>query len=206
MRGFNAKLSLCETQKRQISLNRFPCSKNMAEQVSTAVIYVQSLQKNSAYLELTSNADVEAQKTRLRLLGNPFAVVAESAPSHIQMELIELLFWRIAEFAKTFTWRSCWNLLVKMKKSLYLYFSKKFGRETCSHYLPNSNVLFQTLRFSSELTLSAKTVGLIEITCQTFCSMLIRHCISLLKTYEIFLLRYFRPMQKDIFSRPTFFS
>jgi len=92
VRGFNAKLSLCETQKRQISLNRFPCSKNMAEQVSTAVIYVQSLQKNSAYLELTSNADVEAQKTRLRLLGNPFAVVAESAPSHIQMELIELLF------------------------------------------------------------------------------------------------------------------
>ncbi|KAL7868449.1 hypothetical protein SRHO_G00098330 [Serrasalmus rhombeus] len=35
-------------------------------------------------------ADFEAQKSRFELLSNPFAVDVESAPSNLQMELIEL--------------------------------------------------------------------------------------------------------------------
>ena len=105
----------------------------MAEQVSTAMIYVQSLQKNSAYLELTSNADVEAQKTRLQLLGNPFAVVAESAPSHTQMELIELLFWRIAEVAKNFHMTIMLKLISKNEEvPISLFFQKIRARNMFS--------------------------------------------------------------------------
>jgi len=58
-------------------------------QVSPAVSPVQRLQKNSAYLESTSNADF-SMKSWFQLLSNPFAVFVESAPSHMQMELIEL--------------------------------------------------------------------------------------------------------------------
>jgi len=65
--------------------------------------------------------------------------------------------------------------------------------------------IFSEFCYSSELTLSAKSVALIEITCQTFCSHAVAFVFSKATKFD-FLLRLFRSTQEDIFSRLSFFS
>ena len=74
----------------QGNLGHFPCCQNIKEQISTDVFpSAQFAEKLSA--EFTRRfADFEAQKSMFELLSNLFAVDVESAPTHLQMELIEL--------------------------------------------------------------------------------------------------------------------
>jgi len=55
------------------------------------------------------------------------------------------------------------------------------------------------VRFSSELTVFAKTVAFAEITRQTFCSYVVEFLFSKATKFD-FLLWLFRPTQKDILS------
>jgi len=49
-----------------------------------------------------------------------------------------------------------------MKSRIFIFF-KKFGRETCSHYLVQEQcAISDIVRFSSEPTLFAKTVAFVE--------------------------------------------
>ena len=74
----------------QGNLGHFPCCQNIKEQISTDMFpSAQFIEKLSA--EFTWRfADFEAQKCRFELLSNPFAVDVKSAPTNLQLELIEL--------------------------------------------------------------------------------------------------------------------
>ena len=77
----------------QGNLGHFPCCQTMAEQISPAMLpSVQFAEKiNALSAEFSRRfADFEAQKGRFELLSNPFAIDVESAPTSLQMELIEL--------------------------------------------------------------------------------------------------------------------
>ncbi|XP_059819220.1 general transcription factor II-I repeat domain-containing protein 2B-like [Hypanus sabinus] len=93
VRAFKTKLRLWETQMQQENLSHFPCCQTMKEQVSTAVFPRAKFAEKLSILgaDFTQRfADFEAQKSRFELLSNPFAADVESAPTNIQMELIEL--------------------------------------------------------------------------------------------------------------------
>ena len=93
VRTFKTKLCLRETQMLQGNLGHFPCCQNIKEKISTNVFssaqFAEKLSTLSA--EFTRRfADFESQKCRFELLSYPFAVDVESAPTNLQMELIEL--------------------------------------------------------------------------------------------------------------------
>ncbi|XP_072900750.1 general transcription factor II-I repeat domain-containing protein 2-like [Hemitrygon akajei] len=93
VRAFKTKLRLWETQMQQENLSHFPCCQTMKEQVSTAVFPRAKFAEKLSILgaDFTQRfADFEAQKSRFEPLSNPFAADVESAPTNIQMELIEL--------------------------------------------------------------------------------------------------------------------
>ncbi|XP_029312378.1 general transcription factor II-I repeat domain-containing protein 2-like [Cottoperca gobio] len=93
VRAFKVKLRLWETQMLQGKLSHFPCCQTMKEQVSTAVFPSARFAEKLSILggDFTHRfADFEAQKSRFELLRNPFAADVESAPTNIQMELIDL--------------------------------------------------------------------------------------------------------------------
>ncbi|XP_074488096.1 general transcription factor II-I repeat domain-containing protein 2-like [Sebastes fasciatus] len=93
VRAFKTKLRLWETQMLQENLSHFPCCQTMKEQVSTAVFPSAQFAEKLSILgaDFTRRfADFEAQKSRFELLSNPFAADVESAPTNLQMELIEL--------------------------------------------------------------------------------------------------------------------
>ncbi|XP_072900801.1 general transcription factor II-I repeat domain-containing protein 2-like [Hemitrygon akajei] len=93
VRAFKTKLRLWETQMQQENLSHFPCCQTMKEQVSTAVFPRAKFAEKLSILgaDFTRRfADCETQKSRFELLSNPFAADVESAPTNIQMELIEL--------------------------------------------------------------------------------------------------------------------
>ena len=93
VRPFKTKLSLWKTQMLQGNLGHFPCCQTMAEQISPAMLpSVQFAGKiNGLSTEFSRQfSDSEAQKGRFELLSNPFAIDMESAPTSLQMELIEL--------------------------------------------------------------------------------------------------------------------
>lgn len=88
-RTFITKLCLWETQMLQGNLAHFHCCQTVKTQISTAVFpSTQFAEKLSAEFPMRF-----AQKCRL-LFSNPFAVDMESAPTELQMELIELLCTR----------------------------------------------------------------------------------------------------------------
>ncbi|XP_029698683.1 general transcription factor II-I repeat domain-containing protein 2-like [Takifugu rubripes] len=93
VRAFKTKLCLWKTQMLQGNLGHFPCCQTMAEQISPAVLpSAQFAEKINAFSAEFSRrfADFEAQKGRFELLSNPFAIDMKSAPTSLQMELIEL--------------------------------------------------------------------------------------------------------------------
>jgi len=85
-----------------------------------------------------------------------------------------------------------------MKKSPHLYFFQKIRarRMFLLFYPIASCAVSDFVRVPPELTLSSKTVAFLDITCHV---LLIRSCISLLKTHKILFLWFYRPTQKDIF-------
>ena len=91
VKAFKTKLRLWEIQIMRENLGHFPCCQTMKEQVSVfpSAQFAEKLGLLSA--DFTRRfADFEAQKSRFELLSNPFAVDVESAPTNLQMELIEL--------------------------------------------------------------------------------------------------------------------
>ena len=76
----------------QENLGRFQCCQNIKEQISTVFPSARFAEKLSALsAEFTRRfADFETQKCRIELLSNPITVDVESAPTNLQMELIEL--------------------------------------------------------------------------------------------------------------------
>lgn len=77
----------------QGNLSNFPCCQTVAEQISPAMLpSTQFAEKiNMLSVEFFRRfADFEAQKGRFELLSNLFAIDVESAPTRLQMELIEL--------------------------------------------------------------------------------------------------------------------
>ncbi|XP_063735205.1 general transcription factor II-I repeat domain-containing protein 2-like [Eleginops maclovinus] len=92
VRAFKTQLRLWETQILQENLSHFPHCQTMKEQVPL-FSQLDSLLEKLGILgaDFTRRfADFEAQKSRFELLSNPFAADVESAPSNLQMELIEL--------------------------------------------------------------------------------------------------------------------
>ena len=93
VKAFKTKLCLWKTQMLQGNLGHFPCCQIMAEQIFSAVLpSAQFAEKiNALSAEFSRRfADFEAQKGRFALPSNPFAIDVESAPTSLQMELIEL--------------------------------------------------------------------------------------------------------------------
>ena len=92
-RAFKTKLCLWETQILQENLSHFPHCQTMKEKVAAAVFPTRQFTEKLGILGadfIRRFADFEAQKSRFELLSNPFAADVESAPSNLQMELIEL--------------------------------------------------------------------------------------------------------------------
>ena len=90
--AFKAKLCPWETQMLQGNLGHFSCCQIMAEQIFSAMLpSAQFAEKIKALSDKFSRrfADFEAQKGRFKLLRDPFAIDAESAPNILQTELIE---------------------------------------------------------------------------------------------------------------------
>lgn len=72
-------------------LGHFPCCQTMKNQVSVfpSALFAEKLRTLSS--DFTRRfADFDVQNRRFELLSNPFAVDVESAPTNLQMELIEL--------------------------------------------------------------------------------------------------------------------
>ena len=92
-RAFKTKLCLWETQILQENLSHFPHCQTMKEKVAAAVFPTRQFTEKLDILGadfIRRFAYFEAQKSRFELLSNPFAADVESAPSKLQMELIEL--------------------------------------------------------------------------------------------------------------------
>ena len=93
VRAFKTKLCLWKTQMLQENLGHFSCCQIVAEQIFPVVLpSAQFSEKiNTLCAEFSRRfADFKAQKGRSALLSNPFAIDVESAPTSLQMELIEL--------------------------------------------------------------------------------------------------------------------
>uniref|UniRef100_A0A8K9Y6G0 SPIN-DOC-like zinc-finger domain-containing protein n=1 Tax=Oncorhynchus mykiss TaxID=8022 RepID=A0A8K9Y6G0_ONCMY len=93
VKAFKTKLTLWETQMRKENLSHFPSCQTMKEKLSTSAFPSTQLADKIGMLAADFRrrfADFEAQKSRLELLGNPFAVDVESSPPNLQMELIDL--------------------------------------------------------------------------------------------------------------------
>ncbi|XP_055726157.1 general transcription factor II-I repeat domain-containing protein 2-like [Salvelinus fontinalis] len=93
VKAFKTKLTLWETQMRKENLSHFPSCQTMKEKLSTSAFPSAQLADKIGMLAADFRrrfADFEAQKSRLELLGNPFAVDVESSPPNLQMELIDL--------------------------------------------------------------------------------------------------------------------
>jgi len=86
-----------------------------------------------------------------------------------------------------------------MKKSLHLFFQEFQARNMFWLFVPIQCAFSDIVRFSSEFTLSSKTVAFIKITCQTFCSYAVAFVFSKTTKFD-FLLWLCRPTQKDNFS------
>ena len=92
MRAFKTKLCLWETKMLQGNLAIFRAAKRLKSR-SLLTCFQHSLLKNSAHSapSLTGNLPtLKPKKFRFELLSNLFAVDVKSAPTNIQMELIEL--------------------------------------------------------------------------------------------------------------------
>lgn len=93
VRAFKAKLCLWKTQMLKGNLGHFPCCQTMKEQISPAMLprthFAEKINVLSAEFSRRF-ADSEAQKGRFELLTNPFGIYVKSAPTNLQMELIEL--------------------------------------------------------------------------------------------------------------------
>ena len=93
VRACKTKLRLLETQILQENLSHFPHCQTMKEKVAAAVFPTRQFTEKLGILGadfIRRFADFEAPKSRFELLSNPFAADVESAPSNLQMELIEL--------------------------------------------------------------------------------------------------------------------
>ena len=91
VKAFKTKLILWETQMRKENLSHFPSCQTMKE--ATAVFPSAQFADKLNILAADFRrrfADFEAQKSRFELLANPFGVDVESAPTNLQIELIEL--------------------------------------------------------------------------------------------------------------------
>lgn len=74
------------------NLSHFPGCETMKEQVSTALFPIAQFTEKLSILGADFRCrfdDFDVQKSRFELLSNPFAADVESAPSNLQMELIE---------------------------------------------------------------------------------------------------------------------
>ena len=92
-RAFKTKLRLWETHILQENLSHFPHCQTMKEKVATAIFPNRQFTEKLGILGadfIRGFADFEAPKSSFELLSNPFAADVESAPSNLQMELIEL--------------------------------------------------------------------------------------------------------------------
>ena len=92
MRAFKTKLCLWETQMLQGNLAIFRAAKRLKSR-SLPTSFQHSMLKNSAHSapSLTGNLPtLNPKKCRFELLSNLFAVDVKSAPTNLQMELIEL--------------------------------------------------------------------------------------------------------------------
>ncbi|XP_062373410.1 general transcription factor II-I repeat domain-containing protein 2-like [Sardina pilchardus] len=91
VKAFKTKLRLWETQMLREDLGHFPCCQIMKEQVSVFPSAQLAEKVGLLNADFTRRfSDFEAQKSRFQLLSNPFTVDVESAPTNLQMELIEL--------------------------------------------------------------------------------------------------------------------
>ncbi|XDV39475.1 hypothetical protein PO909_008719 [Leuciscus waleckii] len=92
VKAFQMKLRLWEGQMRQGNLSHFPICQSVSDTVTIpfpAEVYADKL--NTLKVEFCRRfADFERQKFNLDLFANPFAVDVDTAPEHLQMELIEL--------------------------------------------------------------------------------------------------------------------
>ncbi|XP_056123046.1 general transcription factor II-I repeat domain-containing protein 2-like [Rhinichthys klamathensis goyatoka] len=92
VKAFQMKLRLWEGQMRQGHPSHFPICQSVRDTVTIpfpAELYVDKL--NTLRVEFCRRfTDFERQKFNLDLFANPFAVDVDTAPEHLQMELIEL--------------------------------------------------------------------------------------------------------------------
>ncbi|XP_069764237.1 general transcription factor II-I repeat domain-containing protein 2A-like [Narcine bancroftii] len=92
VRAFRTKLCLWETQMLQGNMAHSLCCQMMKEQISPAVLPSAEFAEKLNVLRAEFSrrfADFESQKCRFELLSNPFAVEVTTAPTNLQMELIE---------------------------------------------------------------------------------------------------------------------
>ncbi|KAI7805541.1 putative general transcription factor II-I repeat domain-containing protein 2A-like [Triplophysa rosa] len=90
--AFQMKLRLWEGQMHQANLSHFPICQSVSDTVTITFpteLYADKL--NTLKAEFSRRfADFESQKFNFDLFTNPFAVDVDTAPEHLQMELIEL--------------------------------------------------------------------------------------------------------------------
>ena len=92
VKAFELKLRLWEGQMRKGNLTHFPTCQSLSATITIPLstrVYADKL--NTLKAEFNRRfADFESQKFNFDLFANPFAVDVDTAPEHLQMELIEL--------------------------------------------------------------------------------------------------------------------
>lgn len=92
VKAFELKLRLWEGQMRKGNLTHFPTCQTISATVTIPLptqVYADKL--NTLKAEFSRRfADFESQKFNLDLFANPFAIDVDTAPEHLQLELIEL--------------------------------------------------------------------------------------------------------------------
>ncbi|KAI7811513.1 putative general transcription factor II-I repeat domain-containing protein 2A-like, partial [Triplophysa rosa] len=90
--AFQMKLRLWEGQMRQANLSHFPVCQSVSDKVTiTFPTELYAVKLNTLKAEFSRRfADFESQKFNFDLFANPFVVDVDTAPEHLQMELIEL--------------------------------------------------------------------------------------------------------------------
>ena len=92
VKAFELKLHLWEGQMRKGNLTYFPTCQSISTTVTIPLptqVYADKL--NTLKVEFSRRfADFESQKFNFDLFANPFAIDVDTAPEHLQLELIEL--------------------------------------------------------------------------------------------------------------------
>lgn len=92
VKAFQIKLRLWESQMRQGNFAHFPICQSVSSTITTTFpreVYAEKL--NGLKAEFSRRfADFESQKFNFDLFANPFAIDVDTAPEHLQLELIEL--------------------------------------------------------------------------------------------------------------------